>query len=127
MKTTAQVCAMLPSKLVRSTVRQIKDKTYFADVYAHGADGGFHGFIWYKDTVSFYRRNKKEIVELVERCADDAGEGPLEFVGNFNCLKNATTKEIAQTLYCNLPDDPSVPNALAWFALEEVARAFCEE
>ena len=34
-----------------------------ADCAKHGADGGFPGFTYYSDTLSFFRCNRKDIVK----------------------------------------------------------------
>jgi hypothetical protein len=94
------------------------------DVNNHGADCGFPGFTYYHDTVKFFKQNKTEIVELVKELSNDLGNSPIELVSNFQCLKNQVTEEeVARALYGSLKqDDYLVPNALTWFALEEVAR-----
>lgn len=67
-------------------------------------------------------------MELVKELADDFGQTPIQFVASFNCLNGNYSDsegeaEISRALYGRLAsDDTQVPNALAWFALEEVAR-----
>ena len=146
MKTTQQVIkdTYLPAKLVRSTIRQLAGKDSLQDIANHGIDGGFHGFVYYTDTVAFYKRNRKLIVAAIEEMADQLGEDPITMVENFNCLrvsspdhygsdysqaqhKHDLHSEVIRTLYGRMrEDDTQVANALAWFAGEEVARAFCE-
>ncbi len=91
-----------------------------------GAAGGFTGFIWYEDTVQFAKKYRKAIVELLEEQAQEYGySGPIEMVKSFNCLKgfDATEREVARSLYGRpTDDDTQILNALAWYALEEVAR-----
>ena len=97
-----------------------------ADVTNHGADGGFGGFIYYSETCAFYAKNRALILKLVKDMADSLGEGVLEMVQNFNCLgKDFSLDEIGETLYGNKnKHQTQVANALAWFALEEVCRAY---
>jgi hypothetical protein len=96
------------------------------DIAKHGIAGGFGGFIYYRDTIKFFKNNRAEIIELVREMAQEFGQDPIEFVASFNCLKPAdfeTREEIARALYGKLKaDDTQVPNALAWFAGEQVAR-----
>lgn len=104
------------------------------DVMNHGADSGWPGFTYYHDTVEFFLNNKKEIIELAKEMADDLGENVIEMIGGFNCLKYYDYKTnkwiepegqdaIGKTIYGRKNDtDEMVANALAWFALEEVAR-----
>ena len=150
MKTTAQVIkeSNIPPRLVRAVLRQLNGdaKESLSDIARHGVDGGFHGFIWYKDTVAFFKRNRKDIVALVHGMAEDRGENPVEMVIRFNCLvgsqydRNTETAKNEQKVFGEYypsvgrclyggrltDDDTQVANALAWFAAEEVARAFEE-
>lgn len=99
------------------------------DAARHGADGGFHGFIYYTDTIRFARRNRAAIAEAVESLASDIGEDPLALVKGFGCFQNdpPSNTEIAHALYGGGPRESDgrdlVENALAWFALEEVGHA----
>lgn len=104
-------------------------KTILQDIASHGIDGGYGGFIYYSDTIEFFKKNRKEITELVFKMAGEFGQTPIEFVRGFNCLKDTfdndaeAEAEISRALYGRLAkDDTQVPNALAWFAGEEVAR-----
>ncbi len=137
MKTMKRVIeeGYLPNKLVRAVVRQLGGgqdaMKNLQDVYNHGASGGFHGFSYHADTVKFYKRHRKEIVEVAEIMADDLGENLIEMVMRFGCFKGYVHdrnfhREVGQTLY-GVPVDTEVANAMSWFTLEEVARAFCDE
>lgn len=136
----------IPLKLIRNVAHQIGDKELLEDVARHGADAGYPGFTYYSDTVAFFKRNRKEIVELVMRMADDMGEPAAEMVAAFNCLAGRSLKpgmqdhkrhrqlqEYLPSVYRCLgggrltDEDDIVANALAWFAAEEVARACCDE
>jgi hypothetical protein len=120
-------------KLIRAVVRQLGDRSYLEDIVNHGADAGFPGFTYYSDTEPFWKRNRKEITALVMSMASDLGENPAEMVAKFGCLKIdphdfVEMPNVYAALSNGQPDDDStVPNALAWFALEEVARAMVEE
>ena len=118
----------LPEDLIRQVVRQIGGwdsfKEHARDVSMYGASGGFSGFIYYTDTCRFYAVNRDAILEAVRDMCDDLGEEPIQFVRSFNCL-DATESEVGLTLYGSKKQhDTQVANALAWFALEEVARSF---
>lgn len=120
------------AKLTNAVIRQLGGKQaakeYFQDIVNHGIDGGFGKFIYYKDTIEFFKANRAEIVALVAEMANELGETPIGLVASFNCLKMDAHNpedeaEIARALYGRLAsDDTRVPNALAWFAAEEVAR-----
>lgn len=144
-------------KLIRAVLRQLgggRDAIEtLSDVNRGGADAGFAGFTHHSDTVAFFKKNRKEIVALAEQQADDLGENVAEMVASFRCLAGRRLKRdrtdgfdhrttahnrailneympsVARCLYGGrlTDDDTDVANALAWFALEEVARAFEEE
>src|SRR5688572_13343543 len=98
-----------------------------AEVARHPrADAGWPGFTYYKDTCAFFEANQAAIVQLVKDMADEFGMDAVSFVAGFNCLTDdrETRDEIGRCLYGKpTDDDTTVPNALAWFALEEVARS----
>ena len=161
MKTTKQVISdsRIPSSLVNAVVRQLGGKESLTDIYNYGIDGGFHGFIYYSETIAFFKRNRKAITQLVEDMANDLGKNPVDMVAGFNCLDGRDMQQlqagnavwitadqrrrardrdhilsehrpsITRCLYGGrlTDDDTQVANALAWFAGEEVARAFCDE
>lgn len=93
-------------------------------VASHGADGGYSGWIYFDDTCEFFRANREAIRTLVERSAEGLGEEPLAMVANFNCLRDCTTWEVANAFADRGEECDSIQNALAWFALEEVSRAY---
>jgi hypothetical protein len=105
-------------------------KETLANVSRYGADQGVNGFTYYRDTVSFFNKNRALIIEVIKSLADDLGEEPLAMVAGFNCLKghDITVDEVARCFYGRpLKNDQSqelIKNACAWFALEEVARRY---
>lgn len=122
----------IPEKLIRSVVRQIGGystfKEYAQDICNHGAQGGFCGFTYYSDTISFAKRNKIEILEFCKQFDSELENvGLFAFIASFNCLRNYSQEEIAEALYTkNAGSETQVFNALAWFALEEVSRSYCD-
>lgn len=114
-------------KLIKAVIKQLGDRTYLEDVCNHGANGGFIGFTYYSDTLTFFRKNKKEIVELAEDMANDLGEDVTNMIKGFICLKDyeLSNSQIGKVLYGKFSDsgdNVQIMNALSWFALEEVAR-----
>ena len=76
----------------------------------HGADAGWAGFTYYKDTVKFYDRNADAIWDLLEERASDLGEKhQLALVASFKS---------AGTVF----SDRSFKNLLARFTLEEAGQ-----
>ena len=124
------------SKVYRAVIRQLgggNDAIESAkDAARHGADGGFAGFTYTRDTVEFTRRNRAEITELVEEMARDLGDDPIALVQGFNCLRKdePSEKAVAIALWGGRDTDEdleTVQNALAWFALEEVGRFLLDD
>lgn len=134
MKTLSQFIEQshIDASLIRAVVRQCGGwdsfKEIASDVANHGASGGFHGFIFYTDTVAFSSRNKSSILDYAREMARDLGEhGAYSLIAGFNCLQGETSDSVADAIN-NARDDgrTNVMNALAWFALEEVCRAYTD-
>ena len=101
------------------------------DVVNHGADAGFSGFIYYHDTHKFAMRYRKQIIEMLEYSADMLGVEITEMVANFGVFCNSNMdnddrKDLYKYLGGGRPDQCSITNVMAWFALEEVCRMFDE-
>lgn len=121
----------LNPKLIRAVIRQVGGfeafKEIAEDVTNHGAACGFGGFIYYTETISFTKRNRAPIIELLTDLNLDiyGHKNYTETLISFNCLKALEPMEIIDGLHNSRSDyRTEVYNALAWFALEEVARDF---
>lgn len=90
-----------------------------------GAAAGYSGFVYYTETVAFFRSHRKKIVELAQSLADSMGEDTITMVRGFNCLDSCWSyDEVSRAIYGRYSEDlTQIYNALSWFALEEVARA----
>lgn len=114
-------------RLTRAVLRRL-DRDQLEDVASHGADAGWPGFTYHSDTVAFYKAHKADILALAKQDADDFGTDMLAMIQGFRCLGNSgkpdyTIDEIAEALYSGRGECSDViRNAMAWFALEEVAR-----
>ena len=87
----------------------LEDETII-DAGQHGADAGWPGFTYYKDTVEFYDKNHDDIWELLNQVADDMGEkGPIALIATFGRADS-------------IVDDDTFKNLLSWFALEETGH-----
>jgi hypothetical protein len=121
-------------KLVRAVVRQSGGWDSFKedapDVARHGVDGGFHGWIYYTETLRFTRNNKKAIMEALEEMAFSLGEGGvLKMVTDFGVFRNdpISEDEVARAVYQGKGERATdVLNVLAWFAMEEVSRSYAD-
>lgn len=137
MKTKKQFIAnaTIDPKLCRAVIQQLGGWERFTeqapDITNHGINGGFGGFIYHTDTEPFARKHRRLISQLASEQAEDMGVGLFEMIKGFNCFRgdNITDEEIGMALYAgkNAEDGPNVLNALAWYAGEEVCRAYCDQ
>ena len=103
-----------------------------SDITNHGADAGFSGFIYYRETCQFARDNMAAIYRQIKDDAADFGVDPLEMVAGFGCLNGEfPAYEIASVIHDDIDDatrndgaDTSILTALAWYALESAAHSF---
>lgn len=128
-KKLLQITAQSEHKnLFRAVLKQGEfDYQNLQDIYSHGIDGGFHGFIYHGDTVKFFNRNRNAILTLCEDYQNQGGwDSIYEFIAGFNCLKNFTQTDIVEAL-CGRGDYVThVKNTIALFAAEECARFIVE-
>jgi hypothetical protein len=100
------------------------------NVAQHGADGGFPGFIYYSDTIRFFQRNRKDIVNNIEQTASELDEDVIQFVQSFGVYRNTTPPtpgEVGRALWdsAHLDDElTSLYNVFSWYALEEIANVW---
>lgn len=119
----------IPESLVRAVVRQLGGWQSFTesapDICRHGIDGGYGKFVYYCDTLPFAKRNRAEILRMASDQAEAIGIGLVEMIKGFNCFRNSppTEAEIVEAL-AGKATESQVPNALAWYAGEEVCRAY---
>jgi len=124
----------IPAALVRAVVRQLGGWDSFKesapDIANHGINGGFLGFFYYTDTVKFAKAHKADILAYARDMARDIGEpGAYSLIAGFNCLRDLKLSgdEVADCVNNSRHEDyTQVMNALAWFAGEEVARAYAD-
>lgn len=123
-------------KLINAVKRQTGEnwddfQDYLRNVAASpcGAAGGFGGFIYYSETVAFWRRNRKIITERLNNLAFELGENTLQMVMSFGGIKDGgfSEDEIGRALYGRYNSElDSIYNVFAWFALEEVANWYSD-
>lgn len=137
MNTLKQLCesSHINSKLIKSVVKQFGGWESFTqtaeDVTKHGIDGGFGGFIYYSETHEFAMKNRSLIVELLEETANQLGEDVVNMVANFGVFRNSPMdaddrKELYKYLGGGRPQHGAITNVMAWFAAEEVCRAYSD-
>ncbi len=129
--TTVSPSSTRQPKLTRAVIRQLGGRESLHDIATHSADAGWPGFTYYRDTCEFYKRNKKDIIARANQDSDEFGCDMLEMIAGFGCLKDMKLKpfEVAQAIEGRGDNDnvDLVHNALAWYALEEVAREMCPD
>lgn len=126
MKTTQQKKASdtRQPKLTRAVIRQLGGTDSLLDIASHSADAGWSGFTYYTDTVAFFRRNRAAIMARAEEDAKEYGQDMLTMIAGFVCLRDSKLGawELAQALNGRGEMADIVQNAMAWYALEEIAR-----
>lgn len=121
-----------PQRLIDLVIEQFGDEEYFtqcaSDIASHGANAGWNGFVYHSDTVPFGEMIRTHVKPILKEYADEFGEdGIFSMMSGWECLDGYSVDEIAEG-WCSSEDDShtAVMNALAWFALEEVARAYVD-
>jgi hypothetical protein len=101
----------------------------FENCAEHGANVGFGGFIYYSDTIAFYKANRQDIVDHMENFAAELGTDIISMVQGFGVFRNSekpTSSEVGKALWgrINSDIDFTLYNVFAWYALEEVSRTW---
>ena len=123
----------IPAPLIRAVIKQSGGWDSFQeiakDVAEHGADKGFPGWISYKETMEFFRKNRKTILQYADELASYSGDDVLSLIQSFRIFRTAPIRmdNLAKALYAGKgPEVTRVYNIMAWFALEEVATAYVD-
>lgn len=102
------------------------------DVARGGASAGFPGFTYTRECVAFCATNRNAIRRAVLDLADDMGTDPIALVRSFMDHDPPSVEAIGEALWGPVEairgadlgtEIARVAEALAWFALEEVAHA----
>lgn len=121
------------TKLQKAVIEQMgydvkKDKDDYMEIFRNlrNASDGYSGFIYYSDTINFYKKNKKLIIEHLKQLSQDLGQNFLDTIKGFNCFRDSdiTIDDIGEIIYGNNTKNSyytDVANALSWYALEETA------
>lgn len=115
----------LPEALIRATVKQYGSWSGFIEAAPDMRDAaaGWPGFCYYTDTVEFAKANWPALKHACKTLADDIGvDGVYSLIAGFNCLK-MDVDAVCEAIHAETDDSEQVWNALAWFALEEVANS----
>ena len=102
----------------------------FENCAEHGANIGFHGFIYYSDTIAFFKANRKDIVNHMENSSVELGTDIISMVQGFGIFRHSekpSSSEIGKALWGSVYhryDLTTLYNVFAWYALEEVSRTW---
>jgi hypothetical protein len=102
----------------------------FENCAEHGADGGFSGFIYYNETIPFFKQNRADIANHIEQTAAEMGTDIFSMVQSFGVFRYSdkpAPSEIGKALWDSRkthPDLTSLYNVFSWYALEEVSRTW---
>jgi len=126
-KAVSEQCGYEANDLIKDDAELVQ---LLSDVSNHGASGGYGAFIYHRDTCKFARDNMPLIIEQLKEDASNCGIDVFEMVSQFNCLnENYPAFEIASVIFnqadeatINDGTDTQILNALALYALEEVAH-----
>lgn len=97
------------------------------EVAEHGADAGWSGFIYFKDTSRFAKRHRKMIIDELEQDRADCGEQTITgMIKSWGCLSMFEPYEIEKQFgrFSAGDDDTDsyFENAMAWYALERASQ-----
>jgi hypothetical protein len=127
--------ANVSESLIKAVVKQFGGWEAFLenveDVYNHGIDGGYSGFIFYSDTVPFAQKPavREAIVEQLEEDSSNCGTDVVDMVSNFGVFRtNPMDAADRRDLYRFLSDtkcqEDKIPNLMAWYAAELVCHDY---
>lgn len=111
--------------LINAVIRRLGYEN-ITDVNNNGASVGFSGFTYYDETVNFYKKYRKYILQLAEDTADLLGLDTITMIKDFKTLGGEfSNEEIAKAIYLLRGENKEIIiNAVVWFAVEEVCRWF---
>jgi len=102
----------------------------FVKCAENGADIGISGFVYYSETIPFFKANSSEIANHLERTAEELGTDIFSMVQGFGVFRNTgkpSPSVIGRALwdvshfYHSFTD---LYNVFAWYALEEISRTW---
>jgi len=100
------------------------------NIAEYGANCGYSGFIYYNETLAFYKKHRLDIVSHMEQTAAELGTDIISLVQNFGVFRNSekpTASEVGQALWGSnkvMQELTTLYNVFSWYALEEIARTW---
>jgi hypothetical protein len=102
----------------------------FKKCVEEGADSGFTGFYYYNETLSFFKKNRHDIINHMEQTAAELGTDIISMVQNFGVFRNSdmpSAGQVGKALWDSRKcwkELTELYNVFAWYALEEVSRTW---
>jgi len=101
----------------------------FENCAEHGANIGISGFIYYSETIAFFKANRQDIVNHMETTAAECGMDIISMVQNFGVFRNSdkpTVEEVGKALWDSRYREElkTLYNVFAWYALEEISHTW---
>ena len=100
---------IIRAKNFEAWMKRNLSKGQLKDLAAHGADAGWPGLTYYKDTCKLYEKYKDEIWEWLLEDAEECGQSVFEMIAGFGGAKDVGS--------CD-----QFENLMVWYAAERVAR-----
>jgi len=94
-------------------MKEIYEDNELRDIARYGAQGGFHGLIYYSETCALYEEYYDDTWTMINEDVDNMGITHSAFITSFNGAKNVS-------------DDQTFKNLLVWYAAEKVAYDLTE-
>lgn len=85
-------------------------KESYQDIVEHGANCGYPGITYYRDTCKLYDKFEEEIWEALYDDAEENGQTILELIASFRGAKDVTSGY-------------QFKNLLTWYMAERIAQA----
>jgi hypothetical protein len=101
-----------------------------ADCAKHGADSGFPGFIYHRETIAFFLHNRRDIVKNLELMAEELGEDIIKMIQGFGVFCYTippSAGDIGKAIWDTGRVQESLTelyNVFSWFCLEEISHTW---
>jgi hypothetical protein len=109
--------------LSKAAIKTVGGKSNAKQAAEHGADAGWPGFTSYTDTIKFYTKNKKLIMQALREDADNFGVTVSEMTKAWRALKGVPDAMTVLAEGDSHEDFTTVANAMAWYALERAGQS----
>jgi hypothetical protein len=131
MKTITELVSKssVPEGLIRAVVHQVGGWEIFkmiAPTVTTTPTAQWAGFEYHTETTKFFTCHRDLIRQLAQHVATECGRSTISMVLSLHCLDQSFSEdEVGLALYGPKSKiNTQIANALAWFALQQVAQAY---